>query len=201
MAEAAIKFGITSLLSIARRMGRADPELLKELMADASDILSTLPALSLSTSEVSLNYAIDKITEFFGAILNNKISGLSQEDQLLALQPLFGLSIATGSLSAALSVSLRFLTVTNVPEGLTRGSLPSLQQLKKIVDASADIKWNLEKKAEDIKFDTKTKIISYDKEDSWGAIFGEKILEGDSYYFEFEIIANSNNNLHIGIAD
>lgn len=66
MAEAAIRFGVGSLLNIARRISRTDPELLKDMIEDANEVLSYLPPLSLNTQDKTLNFAIERISKFFG---------------------------------------------------------------------------------------------------------------------------------------
>ena len=176
--KVSIKFVIGSLLRMFKSTGKHDPEIYRELVDLATEILSELPPLSLEIEDESIASSIEQVGHFFGQILKGDVPGVSESDQIASLSPLLGLALAKGNLTSALSISQRFLTLENSDEFQTtmtqlKPMLKKLNQIKGPGGKAAFMSWNPEKLGPDMVLSNDNLTVTRSNSSGWGTQLSE----------------------------
>ena len=202
--KVSIKFIIGSLLRMFKSTGKNDPELYRELLDLATEILSELPPLSLEIEDESIEAGIEQVGHFFGQVLKGEIPGVSESDQIAALSPLLGLALAKGNLTSALSLSSRFLTLPNSEEFQTTVEKlkPMLKKLKLIEipgNATGYMTWNEEKMGNAIELSDDKLTAKRTQSAPWAIVLSEQSYSSGVHYIEIKI-DQGDNQMCLGVA-
>ena len=111
IARAGLNFCISTMLDLIEIVGSGNRLIYAKVMKSATRVLSELPPLSLNIEDNSVLENLDYVKEFLENVLKGNCAGTNTEDSLIALAPLFGLALAKGNLSSALSVASKLLFI------------------------------------------------------------------------------------------
>jgi hypothetical protein len=187
-ARLAIKFGIGSLMHMIRRVGKLDAELYKDILQEVSEILLEFKPQALSQADPTINSAFGKVSGFFEAIVSGGIREIRPKDQLLALNPLLGLSLVTGNIAGVASIALKFMNLEPSAEILEvyKAIHPMLLSLYELASNSEMVTlayWDRNNKSSDIDLDPDCiKAVKKGTQNSWATT--QQVYTSRKHYIE-----------------
>lgn len=205
-AKVAIRFGITSILSLIRAVGVANPQVYHEIISGTAEILSSLTPNSLQNADPTIAEAIDMVASFFGQILNGEIPEMTEEQQMSSLSPLLGLGITTGSLSSILSITQRFLKLPHSSDfqktlKLMKPLISQLHQLSPSLSKTLKTSWDSIIKASDINLSDENLSVTRSNSSGWGGVVSVDTLSSGIHYYEFSVDPASSEYLIVGVTE
>jgi hypothetical protein len=205
-AKVAIRFGVSSILSLIRAVGIANPLVYNEIITGTAEILSSLPPNSLQDADPTIAEAIDMVANFFGQILNGDINELTEEQQMSSLSPLLGLGITTGSLSSILSIAQRFLTLSHSSDfqktlKLMKPLISQLHSMSPTVSRSQKTSWDPIVKAPDVNLSEDNLAVTRTNSNGWGGVVSVDTLSSGIHYYEFDVDPAGSDYLIVGVVD
>jgi hypothetical protein len=203
-AQLAISFGVEMIMMLISKASSADPDVYAQVISCASRVLSLAPPMALANLDPAVSSAIDRLSEFFEKLLEGQLPRVTEADQLAALTPLLGLSLAKGSLSQVLSVASKLLELKNHQQfsettSSMHAALQNLRQLKGT--ARIKVEWRNNNQGPSIVVSQEGASVTRTDSSGWGTAVSEQEFSEGSHYIEMEITNDSSSYLAVGVID
>lgn len=206
IARAGMNFCISTMLDLIEIVGSGNRLIYGKVMKSATRVLSDLAPLSLNIEDPTVLENLDYLKEFLENVLKGNCLGTNTEDSLIALAPLFGLALAKGNLSSALSVAEKLLMIQPSPMFDNACSLiiPLFKNLSEIEGSSFGrrtlMNWNTNKLGPDMALSNENLTVTRTDSSGWGCQLTEQSLTSGIHYYEFKVDRNNSSCLLLGVA-
>jgi hypothetical protein len=206
IAKAGMNFCISTMLDLIEIVGLGNRLIYEKVLKSATRVLSDLPPLSLNVEDPSVLENLEYVKEFLERILKGECLGSTSDETLISLAPLFGLALAKGNLSSALSVALKLLFIEN-SEVFSRACcmiLPLVKNLSELEGSTfgrrIQMNWNPNKLGPDMALSNENLTVTRTDSSGWGCQLTEQSLTSGIHYYEFKIDRNNSSCLLLGVA-
>ena len=206
IAKAGMNFCISTMLDLIEIVGLGNRLIYEKVLKSATRVLSDLPPLSLNVEDPSVLENLEYFKEFLERILKGECLGSTSDETLISLAPLFGLALAKGNLSSALSVTSKLLFIDN-SEVFTRACsmiLPLVKNLSELEGSTfgrrIQMNWNPNKLGPDMALSNENLTVTRTDSSGWGCQLTEQSLTSGIHYYEFKIDRNNSSCLLLGVA-
>lgn len=206
IARAGMNFCISTMLDLIEIVGSGNRLIYGKVMKSATRVLSELPPLSLNVEDPTVLENLDYVKLFLENVLKGECPGTTTEDSLIALAPLFGLALAKGNLSSALSVAEKLLMIqdSTVFKNACSLILPLVNNLAELEGSSFGrrilMNWNSNKLGPDMALSNDNLTVTRTDSSGWGCQLTEQSLTSGIHYYEFKIDRNNSSCLLLGVA-